>query len=267
MVTFAGNYPYMFCMGNATNLPYFCLNTLIALMRQLFLFCAATVFLFSCNDNKPEQDATIAPLTNTKADTALNSSGAANQILPRQMPANPTAGMPPTTVTAPQNVPTGTTAAGMNPEHGKPGHRCDITVGAPLSSAAARTATTPTTVTQPTTITQPAMTQPTIAPAKTVTAKGMNPAHGEPGHRCDITVGAPLNSAPTNAAKPTGGAGAANITPMPASTQNNTAIVPALQNTSITAPAKTATAFTGKVNPAHGQPGHDCKVAVGQPLP
>jgi len=24
----------------------------------------------------------------------------------------------------------------------------------------------------------------------------LNPAHGQPGHRCDIAVGAPLNSAP-----------------------------------------------------------------------
>src|SRR5690606_31144410 len=33
---------------------------------------------------------------------------------------------------------------------------------------------------------QPATVQPT--------APGMNPPHGEPGHRCDIAVGAPLNS-------------------------------------------------------------------------
>jgi hypothetical protein len=28
------------------------------------------------------------------------------------------------------------------------------------------------------------------------TAPGMNPAHGQPGHRCDIPVGQPLNSQP-----------------------------------------------------------------------
>ena len=28
----------------------------------------------------------------------------------------------------------------------------------------------------------------------TTTAAGMNPAHGQAGHRCDIAVGAPLNS-------------------------------------------------------------------------
>jgi len=48
------------------------------------------------------------------------------------------------TVTAPQQTqqvvknevsPTTKTAPGMNPQHGKPGHRCDIAVGAPLSQA------------------------------------------------------------------------------------------------------------------------------------
>jgi hypothetical protein len=36
----------------------------------------------------------------------------------------------------------------------------------------------------------------TEVPNKTKTAPGMNPPHGEPGHRCDIAVGAPLNSKP-----------------------------------------------------------------------
>ena len=34
------------------------------------------------------------------------------------------------------------------------------------------------------------------AQAQPAVAAGMNPAHGQPGHRCDIAVGAPLNSAP-----------------------------------------------------------------------
>ena len=29
-----------------------------------------------------------------------------------------------------------------------------------------------------------------------VPANGLNPAHGQPGHRCDIAVGQPLSSAP-----------------------------------------------------------------------
>jgi len=84
-----------------------------------------------------------------------------------------------------------TTAAGMNPAHGQPGHRCDIPVGAPLNSPPGKTtaATTNAATTQPVTMNT------TTTPVKT--APGMNPPHGQPGHRCDIAVGAPLNSAPT----------------------------------------------------------------------
>ncbi|HEX6915651.1 MAG TPA: hypothetical protein VF145_10445, partial [Chitinophagaceae bacterium] len=49
----------------------------------------------------------------------------------------------------------------------------------PAATATTATGTTVTTTTQ-----------------KIVTPPGMNPPHGEPGHRCDIEVGKPLNSAP-----------------------------------------------------------------------
>ena len=112
---------------------------------------------------------------------------------------------------------------GLNPEHGKPGHRCDIPVGAPLNS-------------------KPVTTSQQIQPGagttkKTVTAPGMNPPHGEPGHRCDIAVGAPLNSKPvtnTSQQKP-----------------------PVVTAKTITAPG---------MNPPHGEPGHRCDIAVGSPL-
>lgn len=81
----------------------------------------------------------------------------------------------------------------LNPAHGQPGHRCDISVGAPLDSkpvAASTPQTNSISTTQPpvTVNTQPATQQPT--------APGMNPPHGQPGHRCDIAVGAPLDSKP-----------------------------------------------------------------------
>ena len=60
-----------------------------------------------------------------------------------------------------------TAAQGLNPEHGLPGHRCDLPVGAPLTVSAE---------------------QKSAAPAKPKT----NPQHGMPGHRCDLAVGAPL---------------------------------------------------------------------------
>ena len=86
------------------------------------------------------------------------------------------------TVTQPQTV--ATVAKGLNPAHGQPGHRCDIPVGQPLSSAPVKS-TTPAVVAN----------KPVEAP-DTLFAKGLNPAHGRPGHRCDIAVGQPLASAP-----------------------------------------------------------------------
>ena len=75
------------------------------------------------------------------------------------------------------------------------------------------------------------------------TTVGLNPPHGEPNHRCDIEVGAPLNSP----AKP-------NLSTPPAFT-------PSLNNT--TPQPQTVAPGT---NPPHGQPGHDCGVPVGAPL-
>ncbi len=82
---------------------------------------------------------------------------------------------PATTVPGAQQA-TPATTVGLNPEHGQPGHRCDIEVGAPLDAPA-----------------KPRLNAP-IAPtpgAQTV-APGTNPPHGQPGHDCGIPVGAPL---------------------------------------------------------------------------
>lgn len=67
-------------------------------------------------------------------------------------------------------------------------------------------------------------------------AGGMNPAHGQPGHRCDIAVGAPLNGA--------------SATPSATPVQANST------------PVKVGEGL----NPAHGQPGHRCDIKVGDPL-
>lgn len=152
------------------------------------------------------------------------------------------------------NATPGTTA--LNPAHGQPGHRCEIAVGAPLNSAPATATIPPVQMQRPTQLSAPMQANPNNAgisakPAvvnqPAVVATGMNPAHGQPGHRCDISVGAPLNSAPT---------------------QNT----PVQMQSPIQAPAPLVVnpnnTGTGgaKLNPAHGQPGHDCAVAVGKPL-
>ncbi len=149
------------------------------------------------------------------------------------------------------------TAPGMNPPHGQPGHRCDIPVGQPLTSSAPA----PTGKQQNINV-NPGQTQTiqidpnAMKPGKfTVdskgkpvqTAPGMNPPHGQPGHRCDIPVGEPLNSKPAPAQQP-------------AQTVAQTTSAPVQ-------PTPSPTGEKPKVNPAHGEPWHNCAVKVGDPLP
>ncbi len=135
--------------------------------------------------------------------------------------------------------------------------------------------TATTTVQNPTPNTQ--VPQPTIAPnttapvvqnnivpqPQTVTtsqpvkvAKGMNPPHGQPNHRCDIVVGAPLNSPPGKPAQ----------APAPQVTQQPTYTTTVNPNTATPAPVTPVVTAPG-MNPPHGQEGHLCSVAVGAPLP
>ena len=141
---------------------------------------------------------------------------------------------------------TSTAQTNLNPEHGKPGHRCDIAVGAPLTDPVKSTTD------QANTFPAIPANNDTVKPATTATAisttaaPGMNPQHGQPGHRCDIAVGAPLNSAVKNTSQ-------ANATTN-ASTNSS-----AVKNAAITTTAP-------GMNPQHGQPGHRCDIAVGSPL-
>jgi len=152
--------------------------------------------------------------------------------------------------------------AGLNPAHGQPGHRCDIAVGAPLNSAPTQqvqTTAQPVQTVQVNPGQQNVVTTTTAAPVKV--AKGMNPSHGQPGHRCDIPVGAPLNSPvakPVAAAPAQSGTATQNFTVTPPPANN---AVPALLSTE--KPVVTAEGM----NPPHGQTGHRCDIAVGAPLP
>ena len=212
-------------------------------MKLKLYYAAALIViagLVSCSGNNDKEvvDKTIIP---TGTDTTPVQTGVQNATSPGQViipgttaPANttvipgavtvPAGTIQPQTITMnPQNNAMVTnpqmitqtaatqtaTAPGMNPPHGQPGHRCDISVGAPLNSKPAPPATV-----QPATLTAPQQ-QPQVTmkevPTTTKTAPGMNPPHGEAGHRCDIAVGAPLNSKPAAPATVTTTAAPATI--------------------------------------------------------
>lgn len=137
------------------------------LFGSLLIFSLAIV---SCKNDKEPAPADTAPSENVTTTAPVT-------------PA-PTATPAPSAVTATSQA----TAAGMNPPHGQPGHRCEIPVGAPLDSQPSANATPQQ---------QPPVNfmQQNARPAQNqtaTTAPGMNPPHGQPGHRCEIAVGAPL---------------------------------------------------------------------------
>lgn len=115
----------------------------------------------------------------------------------------------------------------------------------------------------PASTTVPAQTLPPATPAPGTQSAApqnlaLNPAHGQPGHRCDIAVGAPLNSAPATP-QPAAPVQAAPVQAAPVQATPGTDLTPSK------GVINTGSAATG-LNPAHGQPGHRCDIAVGAPL-
>ncbi|MDD2986019.1 MAG: hypothetical protein PHR76_06480 [Flavobacterium sp.] len=131
----------------------------------------------------------------------------------------------------------------------------------------------------------PQATAPETPAAPQGEAPKLNPAHGQPFHRCDIAVGAPLDSpANTPQTAPPAPQGEApksffktvqseqksestptmNATPAPKATP---APVQTTQTTTAQTTASEANTPRPKNNPAHGQPHHRCEIKVGDPLP
>lgn len=219
---------------------------------KIFLFTVLLTAVFiSCKNDQPDHDNSVVPLKSAMAVSApapasmpvaagMNAQSAGS-VSPQQIQMQtPAAVAPNTSMAAP--------AGKMNPAHGQPGHKCEIPVGAPLNSAP------PKPVAQNATA-QTVSAIPAPQPQQLASGKGLNPAHGQPGHRCDISVGAPLNSPVQKASAQ----GTAIPTQMAAPTAKAVA-VPSAQTGGSTAGSN------ARLNPAHGQPGHDCKIPVGQPL-
>jgi len=148
-------------------------------MSQKLLLIAGSIFvLYACGSTEEENT------SETNAPTSVT------MPAPMEAPDSSSASL----LTPPPTSAPVTPAVKLNPPHGQPGHRCEIEVGQPLPPEGS-----PVVATQPV---QPVMqnTQPVIVnpPANTNILPGaptgkVNPPHGEPGHRCDIAVGAPLN--------------------------------------------------------------------------
>ncbi len=180
-------------------------------MKRLIPFACliAVLGFFACTDKKKAETTQIpAPAVSSPAPSASENTSA--------QPAASTIAAPATgTAAAPVTVQATGPASGeaLNPAHGQPGHRCEIPVGAPLSSAPPQTAASAS-PSQPATLPTPQqgsttqkvelqqsppssgnantnMVSPTPA-ASTTVAPGMNPPHGQPGHDCNIPVGSPL---------------------------------------------------------------------------
>ena len=161
------------------------------LMKRLFPVYLFFIFLVSCESKSDNNEQAVAP-----------------SVLPATNPIS-------TVTNDSSGILKTDSSVALNPQHGQPGHRCDIAVGAPLNAPAANNsiqqAVTPTitpsttTITPATTAITPSTTTITtstpetkkVTPNSNAATGALNPKHGEPGHRCDIAVGAPLNSKPT----------------------------------------------------------------------
>ena len=155
-------------------------------------FIALTLaLLLACSDASTTQMAE-APAPDP---ISLEASSAPQAVTP-QPPQDSVVFLKDAGTSTPVQAPPAQTAPGMNPPHGQPNHRCDIPVGAPLNSPPGKTAEPP--------AANPSVTQQNVPVQTTAvqTAPGMNPPHGQPNHRCDIPVGAPLDSPPGKTATP-----------------------------------------------------------------
>jgi hypothetical protein len=151
-------------------------------MKTKYISSLLLLFLminFSCKKELEPQESSGTIPTSTP-ETPSNTAVSAVQ--------SPAAGVNSSTIQPNPNA----NLSGMNPPHGQAGHRCDIAVGAPLNSPPNKSVPNPA-KSNPVANAQAPVISKSNATA-VVTQPGMNPPHGQAGHRCDIAVGAPLNS-------------------------------------------------------------------------
>ena len=143
-------------------------------MKKIFIPACfiAIISLSACSEQVSEYDNSLPSVQPNTSAVIADSMQAAGPTVNQQLAPS---------VTEQPAVPTSTAA--LNPQHGQPGHRCDIAVGAPLNS--------PPQQIQQTIPANPVLSNPVTNTGGSVT---LNPPHGQPGHDCAIPVGQPLRS-------------------------------------------------------------------------
>lgn len=140
----------------------------LSILRKISLLSLVAVFavFVSCNDEKKENTSedTSETITEKNVDTPESTTEASNGDV------------------------------ALNPQHGQPGHRCDIPVGQPLDGSGQQTQTNTQTQQSPVIKNSGSVPVNSNNNTNTTTDGAVNPAHGQPGHRCDIPVGAPLDN-------------------------------------------------------------------------
>lgn len=166
-------------------------------MRIVPLLLASAVVFLSCDKKSSSaeetQEVTVSASENGLEDT-ISAKASADIVAVDQ---NFTPSEVPIAAPFPAGISESTGKPALNPAHGQPYHQCEIAVGAPLNGAPqlnpAPQAVVPKLNSANTSInTNPVA--PSPFPAKATGSKpALNPAHGQPHHRCDIEVGAPLS--------------------------------------------------------------------------
>ena len=152
---------------------------------NFFALVLLTVILGACSQNNtPDIDNTLPVIKQTEVATPVDAVATDAAIVP-------SATVAPVTIQPNNPLPAAKNNSALNPPHGAPGHDCGVAVGAPLNgSGKSVSAPVSTPVSAPVSI----MPNATV-PLKNVSANGvrLNPAHGEPGHDCNVQVGQPLS--------------------------------------------------------------------------
>lgn len=119
---------------------------------------------------------------------------------------------------------------------------------------------------------------PAAAAEVTGSAPLLNPAHGLPGHICEIPVGSPLPAGHdmTAPSRATFVEGPSTQTPAAVQRPVNTSLSPTIENaqrlnpSQVYQPSQQQSTEMGEkpeLNPPHGQAWHRCDIPVGSPLP